>query len=436
MPSDTHYARSGDVRIAYQVVGKGPRDLIIVPGYISNLDHTWEEPGFAHLIKRLISHSRVILFDKRGTGLSDRPSGQPPTLEQRMDDVRAVMDAAQSERATLFGISEGGALSMLIAATYPERVPALVLYGSYGHFPSWVLPPDKFDAFIDMIDREWGTGNSLHVFAPSKATDQRFRQWWARFERLGASPSAAMALMRMNNEIDIRHVIPTIRVPTLVLHRVGDLRVNVEAGRYLGSNIPGAKYVEMPGSDHVPWVGDVDRLADEIEEFVTGSRADLEPDRVLATILFTDIVDSTKRAVEIGDRRWRAVLDQHNTIVRQEIARFRGREVKTLGDGFLVTFDGPARAVRCAMTITEAVRSLGIEVRSGVHTGEIEVQGDDIRGVGVHIAARIAALAKGGQVLSSRTVRDLVAGSDLSFEAYGSYSLKGITKPMALFKVQ
>jgi class 3 adenylate cyclase len=325
---------------------------------------------------------------------------------------------------------------MLIAATYPERVPALVLYGSYGHFPSWVLPPDKFDAFIDMIDREWGTGNSLHVFAPSKATDQRFRQWWARFERLGASPSAAMALMRMNNEIDIRHVIPTIRVPTLVLHRVGDLRVNVEAGRYLGSNIPGAKYVEMPGSDHVPWVGDVDRLADEIEEFVTGSRADLEPDRVLATILFTDIVDSTKRAVEIGDRRWRAVLDQHNTIVRQEIARFRGREVKTLGDGFLVTFDGPARAVRCAMTITEAVRSLGIEVRSGVHTGEIEVQGDDIGGVGVHIAARIAALAKGGQVLSSRTVRDLVAGSDLSFEAYGSYSLKGITKPMALFKVQ
>jgi class 3 adenylate cyclase/alpha-beta hydrolase superfamily lysophospholipase len=431
----THYARSGKVRIAYQVVGNGPRDLIVVPGYISNLDHAWDEPGWLHLVTRLSSHSRVILFDKRGTGLSDRP-GRLPTLEERMDDVRAVMDAAHSERAALFGISEGGAMSMLFAATYPERTQALVLYGSYGHFPSWVLPPDKFEAFIEVIDNQWGTGASLKVFAPSKVADERFRRWWARFERLGASPSDAIALMRMNNEIDIRHILPSIRVPTLVLHRAGDLRVSVEAGRYLGSTIPGAKYVEMPGSDHVPWVGDVDRLADEIEEFVTGSRADLEPDRVLATVLFTDIVDSTKRAVEMGDRRWRALLDHHDAVVRQEITRFRGHEVKALGDGFLATFDGPARAVRCARSIAEAVRSLGIEVRSGVHTGEIEVKGDDIGGVAVHIAARIAALAQGGQVLSSRTVRDLVAGSNLRFKDWGTHTLKGLAEPMALFEVE
>ncbi len=434
MLPDTHYARSGDVRIAYQVVGAGPRDLIFVPGYISHLEHAWDEPGLVHLISRLSAHSRVILFDKRGTGLSDRP-GRLPTLEERMDDVRAVMDAAASERAALFGISEGGAMSMLFAATYPDRTQALVLYGSYGHFPSWVLPPDKFDAFLDTIDRTWGTGSSLPIFAPSRVSDDHFKRWWARFERLGASPSAAIALMHMNNEIDIRHVIPSIRVPTLVLHRTGDLRVNVEAGRYLGATIPGAKYVEMPGSDHVAWVGDTDRLADEIEEFVTGSRADLEPDRVLATVLFTDIVDSTKRAVELGDRRWRALLDQHDAVVRREIERFRGREVKTLGDGFLVTFDGPARAVRCAMGLAEAVHSLGIEVRSGVHTGEIEVKGDDIGGIAVHIAARIAALAHGGQVLSSRTVRDLVAGSNLRFHEQGTHALKGLTEPMVLFEV-
>jgi class 3 adenylate cyclase/alpha-beta hydrolase superfamily lysophospholipase len=422
------------MRIAYQVVGTGPRDLIFVPGYISHLEHAWDEPGFVHLISRLSSHSRAILFDKRGTGLSDRP-GHLPTLEERMDDVRAVMDAADSERAALLGISEGGAMSMLFAATYPDRTQALVLYGSYGHFPSWVLPPDKFSTFLDMIDRDWGSGASLPVFAPSKVGDEHFKRWWARFERLGASPSAAIALMRMNNEIDIRHIIPSIRVPTLVLHRTGDLRVNVEAGRYLGSTIPGAKYVEMPGSDHVPWVGDTDRLADEIEEFVTGSRADLEPDRVLGTVLFTDIVDSTKRAVELGDRRWSGLLNQHDAVVRREVERFRGREVKTLGDGFLVTFDGPARAVRCARSIAEAVQSLGIAVRSGVHTGEIEVKGDDIAGIAVHIAARIAALAQGGQVLASRTVRDLVAGSNLSFREWGIQHIKGLTEPMTLFEV-
>jgi pimeloyl-ACP methyl ester carboxylesterase len=333
MEPETHYARSGNVRIAYQVVGRGSLDLVVVPGYISNLDHIWDEPGLAHFLSRLSAFSRLILFDKRGTGLSDR-LGDLPTLEERMDDVRAVMDAVGSKQAALFGISEGGAMSILFAATYPERTRALVLYGSYGHFPTWVLPPVKFDAFINSIEKAWGTGASLNVFAPSKVSDERFKRWWSRFERLGASPSAAIALMRMNNEIDIRHVLSAIRVPTLVLHRTGDLRVNVEAGRYLGLSIPEARYVELAGADHVPWVGEVDRLADEIEEFLTGSRADIEPDRVLATVLFTDIVDSTKRAVALGDRRWRSLLEQHDGIVRQELARYRGREIKTLGDGF------------------------------------------------------------------------------------------------------
>jgi class 3 adenylate cyclase len=374
------------------------------------------------------------MFDKRGTGLSDR-LGSLPTLEERMDDVRAVMDAVESERAALFGISEGGAMSMLFAATYPGRTRALVLYGSYGHFRTWVLPGEKFERFIELIEKGWGTGASLGTFAPSKVSDERFKKWWARFERLGASPSAAVALMRMNSEIDVRHILPAIRVPTLVLHRADELRVSVEAGRYLGASIPGARYVELPGADHVPWVGDVDRLADEIEEFLTGSRTEVEPDRVLATVLFTDVVDSTKRASELGDRRWQALLDQHNRIFRRELDKFRGREVKTLGDGFLATFDGPARAVRCATAIVSEMRSLGLEVRGGIHTGEIEIKGDDIAGIAVHIAARVATLASGGQVLVSSTVRDLVAGANLRFTDEGARALKGIPEEVRLFSV-
>jgi class 3 adenylate cyclase len=434
MQAEIHYALSGSLRIAYQVVGKGPLDLVFVPGFISNLDHYWEEPTLTHFLSRLSSFSRLILFDKRGTGLSDR-LGNLPSLEERMDDVRAVMDAVESKRAALFGISEGGAMSSLFAATYPERTQALVLYGAYGHFPSWVLPPDKLTAFLEMIERDWGTGASLKAFAPSKLSDERFKRWWARFERLGASPSAVIALMRMNNEIDIRHILPVIRVPTLVVHRTDDPRVGVEAGRYIGATIPGAKYVELPGSDHVAWVGDVDRLADEIEEFLTGARATFEPDRVLATVLFTDIVDSTRKAVELGDRRWHGLLAQHDQVVREELARYRGREVKTLGDGFLATFDGPARAVQCAMVIADAVRARGLEVRCGVHTGEIEMKGEDISGIAVHVAARIAALAEGGQVLVSRTVRDLVAGSNLRLEDRGAYTLKGLSENMPLFAV-
>jgi class 3 adenylate cyclase len=432
MQVEIRYARSGDLRIAYQVLGKGPLDLVFVPGFISNLDHYWEEPTLVHFLMRLSSFSRLILFDKRGTGLSDR-LGTLPTLEERMDDVRAVMDAVGSKRAALFGISEGGAMCVLFAATYPERTQAMALYGAYGHFPSWVLPPDKLAAFLDMVERDWGSGASLKAFAPSKLSDERFGRWWARFERLGASPSAVVALMRMNSEIDIRHILPAIRVPTLILHREGDPRVSVEAGRYLGSAIPGAKYVELPGSDHVAWVGDVDRLTDEIEEFLTGARADLEPDRVLATVLFTDIVDSTKKAAELGDRRWHGLLEQHDQIIRAELARYRGREIKTLGDGFMATFDGPARAVRCASAIAGALPVLGLQVRCGVHTGEVEIKGDDIGGIAVHIASRVAALAAGGEVLVSRTVRDLVAGSDLRLDDRGAFLLKGLTESMTLF---
>jgi class 3 adenylate cyclase len=434
MPVDTHYARSGDIRIAYQTVGQGPLDLVFIPGFISNLDLYWDEPSMAHFLSRLSAFSRLILFDKRGTGLSDR-LGDLPTLEERMDDVRAVMDAVGSTKAALLGISEGGAMSMLFAATYPERTQALILYGTYADFHTWVLPPDRFEQFLEKIDRSWGQGESLGAFAPSRITDQRFKQWWGRFERLGASPSAVIALMRMNSQIDVRHILPAIRVPTLVLHRSGDTRVNVEGGRYLAANIPGAKYVEFPGMDHVMWAGNVNPLADEIEEFLTGTHRESEPDRVLATVLFTDVVDSTRKAEAMGDRDWHALLGEHDRLVRDAIGRFRGREIKTLGDGFLATFDGPARAVRCGSEIIDALRPLSLNVRCGVHTGEIEMKGDDIGGIAVHIAARIASMADGGDVLVSRTVRDLVAGSNLPLERRGDFALKGLSEPMLLYAV-
>ena len=435
MVPKTHYARSGNVRIAYQVVGDGPFDLVFVPGFISNLDHHWDHPGFKHYLTRLASFSRLIVFDKRGTGLSDRV-GQIPSLEQRMDDFRAVMDAVGSERAAIKGISEGGAMAMLFAATYPERTRALVLYGTYAHFPTWAPLAGGLDAFIGKLDDLWGTGASIKTFAPEGASDPQTVEWWARFERLSASPSAVAALLRMNSEIDVRHVLPAIRVPTIVIQRVADSRLRADSGRYLAKHIPGARYVELPGVNHAPWVGDTDAIVDEIEEFLTGHRPVPEIDRVLVTLLFTDIVDSTKRAVALGDKRWRQLLDQHDQIVRHEIARCRGREIKTMGDGFLASFDGPARGVRCASAIAEGVKPLGVEVRSGIHTGEIEIKGDDVGGIAVNVAARIAALAGGGQVLVSSTVRDLVAGSDLAFRDQGSHALKGLPEQIRLFALQ
>jgi class 3 adenylate cyclase len=434
---ETRYAKSGDVRIAYQVVGDGPFDLVYVPGFVSNIELSWEMPERAHFLSRLSAFSRLILFDKRGTGLSDRDVGIAH-LEERMDDVRAVMDAAGSESAALFGASEGGPMSLLFTASYPQRARALVLYGSFAQ-PSHWLSDDKFNKDIELIDRLWGTGKYMSArHMPRGLFDEAVRRALARFERQSASPSAVIAIRRMNREIDVRPVLPAIRVPTLVLHRVGDSAVSVDLGRYLAANIPGARYVELPGTDHNPFSERdiVDRIADEAEEFLTGSRSEPDVDRVLATVLFTDIVDSTKRAAELGDRQWRNLLDRHDDAVRQELTRFRGREVKTLGDGFLATFDGPARAVRCAAAIIERVRPLGIEVRSGLHTGEIEIQREDIGGIAVSIAARVAEMASTGEVLVSSTVRDLVAGSGLSFQDRGSQMAKGLPEPLRLFAAQ
>jgi len=395
-PPETRYAKSGEVRIAYQVVGSGPFDLVYVPGFVSNIELFWEIPEWVQFFSRLAAFSRLILFDKRGTGLSDRDVGIA-TLEERMDDVRAVMDAAGSEHAALFGISEGGPMSLLFAATYPQRARALVLYGSYALSEHLLVSEVEFNKEIELIDRLWGSGGYLMArYMPRGLSEEVARQRFARFERQSASPSAVMAIRRMNREIDARHVLPAIRVPTLVMHRVGDSAINVELGRYLAANIPGAKYVELPGNDHVPiFERDItDRIVDETEEFLTGSRSEPDVDRVLATVMFTDIVDSTKRAAELGDRQWRALLDRHDETVRQQLARFRGQEVKNLGDGFMATFDGPARAVRCAASICELVRPLGIAVRSGLHTGEVELKRDDVAGIAVHIAARVAAEAE------------------------------------------
>ena len=435
MQPDTRYARSGDLHIAYQVFGAGSVDLVLVPGFISNVEETWDNPSAARWLERLGRFARVIAFDKRGTGLSDR-AGSVPSLDERMDDARAVMDAAHSERAVLLGISEGGSLATLFAASHPDRCTSLILYGAFAKFSGWYPTEEKLAAFYRYVEEKWGTGESVWKYAPSMADDAGFKKIWARHERVGATPAAAKALMRMNQEIDISGVLSAIRVPTLVIHRTDDIAVSIEDGRFLAQHIPHARLAEFTGADHLPYIGEnADDIADEIQEFVTGSRPAVEADRVLATVMLTDIVDSTKRASDLGDRRWRALLDQHDDLVRQEISRLRGREVKSLGDGFLATFDGPARAVRCAAAIVQRLRSLDLQVRCGLHTGEIEMKGKDIAGIAVHIAARIAAQAQGGQVLVSSTVRDLVAGSGLRFVDEGARPLKGISEEVRVFSI-
>ena len=439
MTPQTKYARSGDVHIAYQVVGSGARDLVIVPGWISNIEVFWEEPSVAQFFERLASFCRLILFDKRGTGLSDRVSDMP-NLETRMDDVRAVMDAVQSERAALMGYSEGGPLCALFAATYPERTAALIALGSYARLrPAPEYPPVRSpaanQAFMEACEREWGGPVGLDLRAPSVANDPAMRRWWARYLRMSASPAAAIALIRMNYEIDIRHLLPVIRVPTLVIHSVGDLAVPVAAGRYVAEHIGGAKYVELPGSDHLPWGEDADAIVTAVEEFLVGvQHADI--DRVLATVLFTDIVDSTQKAVELGDRRWRELLERHHASVREHLRRLRGREIDTAGDGFLAAFDGPARAVRAAQGIASDVKKLGVDIRAGVHTGECVTMGEKLSGVTVHVGARIASLAAPGEVLVSSTVRDLVAGSGLRFRDRGAHQLKGVPGDWHLYSIE
>jgi pimeloyl-ACP methyl ester carboxylesterase len=406
MAPEIRYAKSSDVHIAYQVFGDGSIDLVYIPGFISNIENYWDWPEFARWLRHIGNRARVILFDKRGTGLSDR-LGQLPNLDQRMDDARAVMDAVGTERAAVMGVSEGGSLATLFAATYPDRCSALVLYGAFARFSDWFPTKQKLDAFIRYVDTSWGSGTSFVSFAPSKEGDIEFQRWWGRWERQGGSPSAVMSLMRMNSEINIAGILPSVRVPTLVLHRTEDPTVGIEGGRFLAKHIPGAKLVELGGRDHVPWLGDnAAQIADILLEFIAepGSEAltATESQRMLATILFTDIVGSTEHARELGDKAWRELLEAHDTTLRRELARFRGNEVKTLGDGFLATFDGPARAIRCATAITEAMQPLGIQVRAGLHTGEVERSEADIQGIAVHLAARIMDEAAAGEVVVSR----------------------------------
>ena len=437
----TRYAKSGDVNIAFQVVGNGPPDLVLVPGWVSNVEYSWEEPRLAGFLRRLASFSRLILFDKRGTGLSDRvPSAELPTLEQRMDDVRAVLDAVGSERSAVFGISEGAALSILFAATYPQRTSALAIFGGFAKrlwssdYP-WAPTMAQRRSWIDSLKSGWGGMVDLATIAPSRVGDAQYGEWFATYMRQSASPSAAVALAEMNTDVDVRSILPTVHVPTLVMHRSEDRDANVAEGRYIAQRIPGAKFVELPGGDHMVSAGDAGAVADELEEFITGVRHVSQPDRVLATVLFTDIVRSTEVAASLGDRRWHELLERHHAIIRREIARFGGREVKTTGDGFLITFDGPARAVRCALALTLDMRELGIDLRAGLHTGECEVIGDDVAGIAVHIAARVLSEAAPGEILVSSTLRDLVAGSGLRFQTRGKYQLKGVPGEWELLAV-
>jgi pimeloyl-ACP methyl ester carboxylesterase len=439
MREPIRYARSGEVNIAYQVTGDGPFDLVLVPGFFSHLELDRELPGYAHFLERLEVIARLITFDKRGTGLSDRGVGLPD-FETRMDDVRAVMDATGSESAALLGYSEGGPMCILFAATYPHRVRALVLYGTYAKrsYPDedypWAPTWEERLEVAQELEQTWGENVDLSTMWPS--ADPAEAAWFQRRGRASLSPAGARDLILMNSKADVREPLASVQCPTLVLHRTGDLDTHVEEGRYIADRIPRARFVELPGDDHTPAV-DPDQILDEVEEFLTGVRPVAASDRVLATILFTDLVRSTERAQELGDAAWAALLVRHNEAVRRQLGRFSGEEVDTAGDGFLAVFDGPARAIRCALGVGQALGELGLEVRAGVHTGEVErPAGDKPRGIAVHVGARILALAGAGEVLVSGTTRDLVAGSGLDFEDRGEHVLKGIEGPRRVFAVR
>lgn len=437
---ETSYAKTEDgVHIAYQVFGDGPVDLVMVPGFISHLEQAWESPAFAHLHRRLGSFARVITFDKRGTGLSDR-TGSLPDLDQRMLDVLAVMDDAGSDRAALLGISEGGSMAIVFAATHPERTRALVLYGAYAKLTCGPdhpigMTPEEVEDLGAYLEPRWGTGVGLAAWAPSLGEDEEARQWWARLQRLSASPGAARQLITSYNNIDARPALPLVQAPTLVLHRTEDRMIPVEHGREIAEAIDGARLVEFPGHDHLLATTNCDLIVDEIAEFLTGAAPAHEPDRVLATVLFTDIVGSTERAGEVGDRRWRDVLDAHDRLVERQVHRHAGRVVKSTGDGVLAVFDGPTRAVRAARAITDGSGGVGVEVRAGLHTGEIVERADDVAGIAVHVASRVSAAAGAGEVLVSRTLVDLVAGSGVEFDDRGEHELKGVAGTWRLFAV-
>ena len=428
---ETHYALSGDVNIAYQVMGDGPVDLVLVPGLISHVELLHELPGYTAALRRLSRFARVVTFDKRGQGLSDRMSGAP-SLEQRMDDVRAVMDSIGSARAILIGFSEGAAMSVLFAATYPERVSHLVLVGA------WVrasVPDDVWRERLERAVKAWGTGQVLKPVFKSQATNADAVAQLAKLERFSSSPGALRTYLTLNRQVDVSSILPLLRIPTLVLHCRTDAQVDVAIGREIAKQIPGARYIEYPDGDHAFWTGDIESLLLDIEEFVTGRRDSASPDleRVLATVLFTDIVDSTQRAAQMGDEKWRKLLDQHDRVAGQTVENHRGKLVKSTGDGILATFDGPGRAVRCALSFGAAARQLGLPLRAGLHTGEIEVRGRDIGGITVHAAARVMAQSGSNEVLVSRVVTDLVAGAGLKFSERGSFELKGLPGRWDLF---
>jgi len=430
-PPETMYARSGDVNIAYQVIGDAPLDLVFVMGWVSHLEYFWREPSFARFLLRLASFSRLILFDKRGTGLSDRvPINQLPTLEQRMDDVRAVMDAVGSEHAALIGVSEGGPMCSLFAATYPEKTLALVMIGTYAkrirdaEYP-WGPTLEQREQFFDVMKKQWGGPVGIDERAPSVADDPDFRDWWATYLRMGASPGAAVALTQMNAEIDVRNVLPSIRVPSLVIHRTDDQCLKVEEGRFVAQRIPGAKFVELPGNDHLPFVGDQDAILDEVEEFLTGVRHPIEPDTVLATVLVARLVGIKERVQQLGPERWQEWWRRLHAHITKEIEWFRGREVDILENRLLAIFDGPARAIRCATAITEYTSRLGVMTCTGLHTGECEIVDGQVAGAAAQMCVCVANEAQPGEVLVSSTVKDLVAGSGISFEDHGIHTLPG-----------
>jgi class 3 adenylate cyclase len=436
---EIRYARSGEVEIAYRTLGTGPLTLVYVGGSFSNLEVMWEHPDYRSFCERLAAFSRLVLFDKRGMGLSDRV--EVGTLEERMDDVRAVTDAVGAERVALLGVSEGGPMSLLFAATYPERTSALVLCGAEvkeettEDWPWGEMTRTDFERAVGTLPERWGKGLSASKFLPSAADPDFEKRWWAKLQVQSASPRVAVAFQRMAFDIDVRHVVPTITAPTLIIHRVGDKICHVENARFLASKIEGSRYIELPGEDHVPSAGGGSEIVDEIQEFLTGVREPEQPDRVLATVLFTDIVGSTERARDLGDRGWRELLDRHHAAVRHELTRFRGREIDTAGDGFFAVFDGPARGIRCARSIVAALREIGIEIRAGLHTGEVELAGDAVRGIAVHTGARVASLARPGEVLVSGTVKDLIAGSGIELLDRGVQQLKGIPGEWRVYAV-
>jgi class 3 adenylate cyclase len=437
LTAETRYAHNGEVSLAYRVWGQGELDLAFVAGFVSHVELLPEYPAASRFFERLASFSRLVLYDKREQGLSDR-MGRPPTLEESMDDLRAVLDAAGCERVALLGISEGGPMCQLFAATYPERVQALALYGTYARIlraPDYPIghSPRALDRWQSVMREHWGGPVSVELFAPTLAGDAPFLDWWARLLRSGSSPRGAANLIELYRDIDTRQVLPTIQVPTLVLHRRDDSLTPVSWGRYLGEQIPGARYVELPGEDHLAIAGDTAPILDELEEFMTGARLEREPERVLATVVFGDIVDSTGRAAAIGDQRWRDLLAAHDAAVARQLERYRGRLVKTLGDGFLATFDGPARAIRASSEIQKEAAALGLELRLGVHTGEIEMLDGDIGGLGVHIGARVASAAAPREILVSGTVKDLVVGSQMRFDDRGAHQLKGVPGDWRLY---